>query len=68
MLITEQPFIWTSKGNLEESSLEQRVVWTENENETICAVEHWLGDECVKRACHVYLKRGLSVLGVVGEF
>jgi hypothetical protein len=63
----EQPIIWTSMGNMEESLLTQKVVWSDNDHETICQVEHWFEGECVKRACHVYLKEGANVLSQVGE-
>lgn len=62
----DEPLIHTSKGNLPLALLEERVVWTDNADETICANEHWLGDECVKRSVHIYKRTGLDVLGQVG--
>jgi hypothetical protein len=63
----EQPVIWTARGNMAESDLTEKVVWTDNAQETICAVEHWFDGECVKRAVHVMKREGASVLGSIGE-
>jgi hypothetical protein len=60
------PMIWTAKGNLPLADLEEKVVWTDNDEETICAHEHWLADECVKRSVHIYKRIGLEMLGQVG--
>lgn len=62
----EIPLIWTSKGNLPVTDLEERVVWTDNPDETILAHEHWLGDECVKRSVHVYKRTGVETLSQIG--
>lgn len=57
------PLIYTSRGNLPVADLREAVVWTQNENEIVCAVEHWLGDECVRRQVNVLKLQGESVLG-----
>jgi len=64
--MNEQPLIYTTKGNLAISELDQRVVWTDNADETICASELWQGDECVRREVHIYKRTGLSTLGSIG--
>ncbi len=64
--MNEQPLIYTTKGNLAISELDQRVVWTDNADETICASELWYGEECVRREVHVYKRTGLSTLGSIG--
>ena len=61
------PHVWTTRGNLPCASLEERVVWTDNAQETICAHEHWLDGECVKRAVHIYKRQGLKVLGQITQ-
>lgn len=61
----EQPLIYTSKGNLPVADLRQAVAWTDNADETICASEMWLGDECVRREVHVYKRTGLETLSQV---
>lgn len=60
--MNDTPMIYTSKGNLPLADLRSAVVWTDNENETICASESWLGDECVRREVHIYKRKGESVL------
>lgn len=61
-----EPLIYTTKGNLPIAALDQRVVWTDNEQETICASELWDGDECVRREVHIYKRTGLETLGNIG--
>ena len=56
----------TSKGKRPLVSLRENVVWTDDENDTTCALEYWLGDECVYRKCNVYVKKGSQVLGKIG--
>lgn len=64
--MNEQPLIYTTKGNLPIAELDQRVVWTDNADETICASELWKGDECVRREVHIYKRTGLSALCSIG--
>lgn len=64
--MTETPLIYTAKGNLPVSDLEEKVVWTDNADETICAHEHWQGDECVKRSVHIYKRTGAETLSQIG--
>jgi hypothetical protein len=66
--LIEEPLVYTSLGNVLASSLEERVVWVDNDEETICAHEHWHDGECVKRAVHIYKRKGLEVLGQLGDF
>jgi len=62
-----EPLMYTSRGNLPVSTLEEKVAWTDNPDETICAHEHWLDGECVKRSVHVFKRTGNEVLGQLGE-
>ena len=62
----DEPLIYTSKGNLPIASLEERVIWTDDENDVTCSVEYSLDGECVRRQCNVYVKKGSSVLGKIG--
>ncbi len=57
-----EPLIWTSLGNLPIASLEYRCGWDETPAAVTFWEEHWLADECVKRAAHV-----LSRVGVTGD-
>lgn len=49
--------ITTTKGDMDESSLEKREGTIDNENETTNWVEYWLTGELVHRSVHVKLKR-----------
>jgi len=66
--MNETPLIFTSKGNLPIESLTETVVWTDNADETICAVEHWLDGECVRRQVNIMKRTGNSIMGAVGQF
>lgn len=61
-----EPLIYTSKGNLPLAELEERVVWTDNADETICAFEHWYQGERVRNQVNIYKRTGLEVLGQTG--
>ena len=65
--VVDEPLIYTSQGNLPTSLLEERVCWVDNDEETICAHEFWLGEECVKRFVHIYKRQGRNVLSQIGE-
>ena len=54
------PMIFTSKGNLPIASLEYRHQWTNTEDEISFVEEYLLDGEVVKRAVHLYLKRGVG--------
>lgn len=60
--MSTEPLIYTSLGNMPLSALREEVVWTDNEDETICAVEHWHGSECVRRQVNIYKRKGLETL------
>lgn len=64
--MNDTPMIWTAKGNLPVADLEERIVWTDNADETICAHEHWLAGECVKRSVHIYKRTGVETLSQIG--
>lgn len=50
------------------SALEQRDVWTINEDEVALASESWFEGECVRRQVHIKKLRGESVLSEAGVF
>ena len=64
----DEPLIWTSRGNMPISALEQRDVWTINEDEVALASESWFEGECVRRQVHIKKLRGESVLVEAGVF
>jgi hypothetical protein len=46
----------TTKGDMDESLLEKREGFVDNENECTTWVEYWLDGELVHRSAHVTLK------------
>lgn len=48
--------VTTTKGEMDESLLEKREGFIDNEIEYTTWVEYWLGDELVHRSAHVSLK------------
>ena len=65
--MSDEPLIYTSKGNLPIASLEYRHRWIDSENETTFVEEYWLGDECVKRSVHTMLKKGIEMDAVAAN-
>lgn len=51
--MSNEPLIWTSKGNLPLASLDYRTLREDVPGSVVFVEEHWLGDERVKRAVHV---------------
>lgn len=67
---TQEPHIWTTKGHLPISSLENRPRWVVSKGgKAITFNDEWfLGDECVKHATHIYdTTTGVTATGSVGE-
>jgi hypothetical protein len=62
---TVEPLIFTSLGNMPLSSLEERVVWQDSADETVCNIEHWYQGDCVRRQVNILKRTGNSVLGSV---
>lgn len=49
--------IQTTRGEMEESLLEKREGWVDDDNEHTTWVEYWLDGELVHRSAHVTLKQ-----------
>ena len=49
--------VTTTKGLMDESLLEKKEGFVDNENEYTTWVEYWLKDELVHRSVHVQLKK-----------
>ena len=62
--MSEVPLIYTSRGNLPESSLRCEPVWIETPDYTKLVIRHYLGDELVKESAHVLSKQGLGAEAV----
>jgi hypothetical protein len=55
------PLIFTTHGELEESTLRKIEGAVDNDHECTTWVEYYLGDELVHRSVHVTLKEGIAV-------
>lgn len=57
----EVPLIWTTKGNLPESSLRFEHLWEDTEDYIALALNYYLEDELVKSSKHVYSKKSFDL-------
>ena len=57
--MNEEPLIYTSKGNIPESSLRLDPIWEDTADYTKLTLRYWLADEIVKESAHVFGKRPL---------
>ena len=55
--------ITTTKGDMDESLLEKKEGYVDNENEYTTWVEYWLDGELVHRSVHVQLKKAPTFAG-----
>ena len=55
--------IITTKGDMEESLLEKKTGFVDNDNEYTTWVEYWLEGELVHRSVHVQLKKAPTFAG-----
>ncbi len=62
---TQEPLIWTTKGNLPVSSLRYAPHWEESHEATVFVDEYFLGEESVKRSVHALSKQPLAAIGEV---
>ena len=61
--MTEEPLIYTSKGNVPIACLRYEHEWVDG-HEVLMFHERWfLGDELVKNNMHGYVKKGVSMGG-----
>jgi hypothetical protein len=58
----------TSKGEMDDSLLEKREGFIDNENEYTTWVEYWLNGEQVHRSVHVQLKKNVIADGLAAMF
>ena len=57
-LESNEPLVWTSKGNLPVASLGYETKWYDTPEYTKFVEIYKLGDEIVKESAHVMAKRG----------
>ena len=55
--------VFTTKGDMDESLLERRDGFIDNDNEYTTWVEYWHEGELVHRSAHVILKQAPSFIG-----
>ena len=55
--------ITTTKGDMDESLLEKKEGFVDNDNEYTTWVEYWLESELVHRSVHVQLKKAPTFAG-----
>lgn len=55
--------ITTTKGDMDESLLEKKTGFVDNDNEYTVWVEYWLAEELVHRSVHVQLKKSPTFAG-----
>ena len=60
--------VTTTKGEMDDSLLEQRAGTVDNDNETTTWVEYWLDEELVHRSAHVRLKKTVTLTSSVASF
>jgi hypothetical protein len=60
--------ITTTKGDMDESLLEKKEGFVDNEDEYTTWVEYWLDNELVHRSAHVQLKKALVMGATTASF
>lgn len=62
-MTSDQPLIWTTKGNLPVADLRHEVVWNLLPDQIQFIERYWLGDELVKESSHIRILEGAAGLG-----
>ena len=60
--------VTTTKGEMDESLLEKKEGFVDNDNEHTTWVEYWLAGELVHRSVHVTLKKALTLSAEAASF
>lgn len=66
--MTDQPLIWTTKGNLPIASLQYSHAWEETTEYLKFSETYTLDGEVVKQSAHVYVKQGIPMQPDQGGF
>jgi hypothetical protein len=66
--MTDEPLIWTSRGNLPIASLEYRYAWDDTPEALKFSETYLLDGEIVKQSAHVYVKQGAQTQPETGAF
>ena len=59
----DQPMIWTSRGNVPLSDVEQEIEWRVSNDQVVFIERYRLDGEVVKESTHVKILTGLSLFG-----
>jgi hypothetical protein len=60
--------VTTTKGEMDETLLEKKEGFVDNDNEYTTWVEYWLDDELVHRSAHVQLKKPVTFSAEAASF
>jgi hypothetical protein len=60
--------ITTTKGEMDDSLLEKKEGFVDNDNEYTTWVEYWLDGELVHRSAHVALKQSVTLAAEAASF
>lgn len=60
--------VTTTKGDIDETILEKKEGFVDNDNEYTTWVEYWLKGELVHRSVHVQLKKTVTLTSSVASF
>jgi hypothetical protein len=60
--------VTTTKGEMDESLLEKKEGFVDNDNEYTTWVEYWLDGELVHRSVHVQLKKAVTFSAEAASF
>lgn len=64
---TNEPLVWTTKGNLPVASLTYSTTWQDSPEATVFIEVYRQGDEVVKQSVHVMSKQGLASEAIAGN-
>jgi len=59
--MTDEPLIYTIRGNLPVSSLAYATRWEDAPTYLKLSETYRLGDELVRESVHIYMKQGMSI-------
>jgi hypothetical protein len=65
---TEEPLIWTAKGNLPLAGLRYETIWNDQKDFTTFTENYYLADELVKSSTHAYNRKPLDLFGEQATF
>lgn len=60
LIPNDEPLVWTTKGNLPQSSLTYATRWEVTDDYVKFIEQHRLGDEVVRESCHVLAKKSMG--------